>query len=198
MTADRNSDSREQPRKQSALARAWTAYPLHPPLTDLTIGAYTTASLLAVTGAAGVSEPDLAKGWWLALLIGVIASIPPGGSGLADFLILDRNHPARTAAIRHLLFVLPTYPLFVAATLLGHSGYEHGTISAVPLALTLIGMTILSAAGLAGGRLVFRHGARVTRSAPHSDDADSQAREIEELPQDAGIGNRGPRPGPHL
>jgi polyisoprenoid-binding protein YceI/uncharacterized membrane protein len=200
MTAlDRNSDSREQLRKQSALARAWTAYPLHPPLTDLTIGAYTTASLLAVTGAAGVSEPDLAKGWWLALLVGLLASIPTGGSGLAEFLILNRNHPARAAAIRHLLLVLPTYPLFLAAILLGHSDYVHGTISAAPLALTLTGMTILSAAGLAGGRLVFGHGIRVKRTAPGSDDAASAAREVEELLQDAGyklMRNRGPRPGP--
>jgi hypothetical protein len=62
MTAlDRKSDSGEQVRKPSLLARVWTAYPLHPPLTDLTIGAYTTASLLAIAGAAGISEPDLAK-----------------------------------------------------------------------------------------------------------------------------------------
>jgi uncharacterized membrane protein len=177
MTAlDRERDSGEQVRKPSLLARAWAAYPLHPPLTDLTIGAYTTASLLAIAGAAGISEPDLAKGWWLALLVGLLASIPTGGSGLADFLIHARNHPAQAAAIRHLLFVLPTYPLFVAAILLGHSDYVHGTISAAPLALTLTGLTVLSAAGFAGGRLVFGNGIRVKRTNPRSGDVPSPAR----------------------
>jgi len=176
MTAvDRKRDSRARVRTQSPFTRAWAAYPLHPPLTDLTIGAYTTASLLAIAGAAGISEPDLAKGWWLALLVGLLASIPTGASGLADFLIVARHHPARTAAIRHLLLVLPTYPLFLAAILLGHSDYVHGTISATGLALTLTGLTILSAAGFAGGRLVFGNGVRVKRTTPRSDDVPQPA-----------------------
>jgi uncharacterized membrane protein len=163
---DQKSDSGEQVRRQSPFARVWAAYPLHPPLTDLTIGAYTTASLLAIAGAAGMSERDLTKGWWLALLVGLLASILTGGSGLADFLIVARNHRARAAAIRHLVLVLPTYPLFGAAVLLGHSDYVHGTISAAPLALTLSGLIVLSAAGFAGGRLVFDHGIRVKRTEP--------------------------------
>jgi uncharacterized membrane protein len=180
---DGKGDSPALVRKHSLLARVWAAYPLHPPLTDLTIGAYTTASLLAIAGAAGVSEPDLAKGWWLALLVGLLASIPTGGSGLADFLILVRNHRARAAAICHLLFVLPTYPLFVAACLLGHSDYVHGTISAAPLALTLTGLTVLSAAGFAGGRLVFGNGIRVKRTAPLGDDVPSPARAADAHPR---------------
>jgi len=179
---DRKSGSREQVGKPSPIARAWAAYPLQPPLTDLTIGAYTTASLLAIVGAAGISEPDLAKGWWLALVVGLIASIPTGGSGLADFLIFARHQSGQAAAIRHLLLILPTYPLFLAAILLGHADYAHGTISAAPLALTLIGQTILSAAGFAGGRLVFGTGIRVKRTAPRGDGIPSPARTTDAHP----------------
>jgi hypothetical protein len=68
--------------------------------------------------------------------------------------------------IRHLLLVLPTYPVFTAAILLGHAGYAHGTISAVPLTLTLAGFTLLTAAGFTGGRLVFSNGLRVKRPPP--------------------------------
>lgn len=164
-TLGRGSVPRQVPGQRSPLARVWAAYPLHPPLTDLTVGAYTTASLLALAGASGLSEPSLAKGWWLALLVGLLASIPTGASGLAEFLTLGRDDPARPAVIRHLLAALLTYPLFIAAILLGHAGYRHGTIPAAPLALTLAGFTVLSAAGFLGGRLVFSRGMRVKRSA---------------------------------
>ena len=145
------------------MARVWAAHPLHPPLTDITIGAHTTAALLAVASAMGLSEARTAHGWWLALLVGLLASIPTGASGLIDFLALGPEHPARPAAIRHLLLVLPTYPVFVSAVLLGHAGYVRGTIDTAPLALTLAGFTLLAGAGFAGGRLVFRAGLRVKR-----------------------------------
>jgi uncharacterized membrane protein len=161
-TLHKESGSR-QTRPPSTLARVWAAYPLHPPLTDITIGAHTTAALLAVAGASGLAEASLAKGWWLALLVGLLASIPTGASGLAEFFALGRTHPARPAVIRHLLLVLPTYPVFTAAALLGHADYVDGTISEVPLALTLAGFTVLAAAGYAGGRLVFSNGLRVKR-----------------------------------
>jgi uncharacterized membrane protein len=145
----------------SWLARVWAAYPVHPPLTHFAIGAYTTASLLAVVGAAGASESNMAKGWWLSLLVGLVGSIPTAASGLVEFVTLRRDHPARPAVIIHLVLALFTYPWFIAAILLGHAGYARGSVPTGPLALTLTGFAILTSAGIAGGRLVFSHGMRV-------------------------------------
>lgn len=154
-----NPDARVRPRH--VLARLWAAYPVHPPLTHLTIGAYGTATVLAVTGAFGVAEPDTAKGWWLSLVVGLVASIPTIASGLADFLALGRHHPARTAVVRHMLPALSTFPCFGAATVLGYPSYEDGVIAPGTLTLTLAGFVILTVAGIAGGRLVFTRGLRV-------------------------------------
>lgn len=49
-TLERETDAAQTLPRQTVLRRAWAAYPVHPPLTHLTIGAYTTASLLAVPG----------------------------------------------------------------------------------------------------------------------------------------------------
>ena len=162
---DRYTQVTQKSTAPSSLARAWAAYPVHPPLTHFAIGAYATASLLAVVGAAGVSESNMAKGWWLSLLVGLIGSIPTAASGLVEFVTLRRDHPARPAVIIHLVLALLTYPWFIAAILLGHAAYVRGSVPAGPLVLTLTGFAMLTLAGIAGGRLVFSHGMRVKRSA---------------------------------
>ena len=98
---------------------------------------------------------------WLALVVGFAASIPTSASGLADFLTLGRRHPARPAVVRHLLPALSTLPCFGAAIVLGHPSYHEGDIAPVPLILTIAGFVGLTAAGDAGGRLVFTQGLRV-------------------------------------
>jgi uncharacterized membrane protein len=154
-------DPDERGQSSFGLARGWAAYPVHPPLTHVTIGAYTTATVLAVLGASGISKPDTAKGWWLALVVGFVSSIPTSASGLAEFLTLGRRHPARPAIVRHLLPALSTVPCFGAAIVLGHPSYEDGDIGPVPLTLTVVGFVVLTAAGFTGGRLVFTRGLRV-------------------------------------
>ena len=54
----------------SYLVRGFPVHPLHPPLTDATIGAYTTATVLGILSFAGVSEGNLTKAWWLARMSG--------------------------------------------------------------------------------------------------------------------------------
>src|SRR5919106_4882929 len=51
--------------------RGFPGHPLHPPMTDGAIGAYTAAVVLGCLGTAGIAENELAKGWWLALLVGL-------------------------------------------------------------------------------------------------------------------------------
>jgi uncharacterized membrane protein len=55
----------------SYLVRGFPGHPLHPTLTDATIGAYTTATVLGILAFAGVSEVNLTTAWWLAILVGL-------------------------------------------------------------------------------------------------------------------------------
>ena len=54
------------------LLKGFPGHPLHPPLTDATIGAYTFATAMAVLSRLGVSEDNTATAWWLALIAGLV------------------------------------------------------------------------------------------------------------------------------
>jgi uncharacterized membrane protein len=64
--------------KLSYLWRGLPGHPLHPPLTDATIGAYTAATVMAFASFIGVAHIAAAHGWWLAMVIGLIATAVHG------------------------------------------------------------------------------------------------------------------------
>lgn len=93
--------------KLSYLTRGSPKHPLHPPLTNVTIGAYTVSTILGVLGALGVSEGDMAKAWWLGLIVGLAFSVPTMITGLTDWFRITWGTPlwkhgdASHAARRH-------------------------------------------------------------------------------------------------
>ena len=68
----------------SYLWRGLPGHPIHPPLTDATIGTYTFATVMAVVDALGFAERNAAKAWWLALIVGLVLTVPTALTGLAD------------------------------------------------------------------------------------------------------------------
>src|SRR6266508_4519064 len=62
--------------KLSYLWRGLPGHPLHPPLTDATIGIYTFATIAGFIEVVGITENNGAIGWWLGLVIGLIATAP--------------------------------------------------------------------------------------------------------------------------
>jgi hypothetical protein len=86
-----NDASRVPMFKPSYLVKGFPGHPLHPPLTDATIGAYTAATVLGILAYAGVSEENLTKAWWLALLVGLGSTALTASTGLADWLGITRG-----------------------------------------------------------------------------------------------------------
>jgi uncharacterized membrane protein len=74
--------------KLEYLWRGFPGHPLHPPLTDAAIGAYTAATALAIADVSGVLDKNGAVGWWLVLLIGLLFTVPTVFTGLADCLAI--------------------------------------------------------------------------------------------------------------
>jgi uncharacterized membrane protein len=72
--------------KLSYLVRGLPGHPLHPPLTDATIGAYTFATIAAIAGKAGLAEHSFSTAWWLALVVGLATSALTVTAGLIDWL----------------------------------------------------------------------------------------------------------------
>jgi uncharacterized membrane protein len=74
--------------KLSYLVRGFPGHPLHPPLTDATIGVYTGATVLGILAFAGVSEESLTKAWWLGLLVGLGSTALTATTTLGGFVAL--------------------------------------------------------------------------------------------------------------
>jgi len=147
--------------KLSYLIRGLPGHPLHPPLTDATIGAYTAATVMGFASIVGVAEKGAAHGWWLALVVGLIFTVPTALAGLADWWVIEPGTPLKRTATSHLIAMVTATVFFLIAALVGHKGYTHGAVDAGPYVLTLIGFAAMTLGGWLGGAIVFVHGMRV-------------------------------------
>ena len=136
-------------------------HPLHPPLTDATIGMYTAASAFGVLSALGVSERNTASAWWLALVAGLVVTGPTALTGLVDWLGITWGTPLWRTATIHLFSMVTATVFFLLAAIFGHGGYVDGDVTSGSLILTLIGFGFLTVGGWLGGTVVFVHGMRV-------------------------------------
>lgn len=147
--------------KLSHLLKGLPGHPLHPPLTDVTIGLYTGATAFGVLSALGVSERNLATAWWLALVAGLIVTVPTALAGLLDWLSITRGTPLFRTATLHLSSMVTATVFFLIAAIAGHGDYVDRAVGGGPLVLTLIGFAFLTLGGWLGGAVVFTHGMRV-------------------------------------
>jgi uncharacterized membrane protein len=145
----------------SYLIKGFPGHPLHPPLTDATVGIYTVATAFAVLSKLGVSEENLATAWWLALVAGLIVTVPTALTGLLDWLDIRRGTPLWRTATLHLSSMVTATVFFLITALVGHGDYVDRAVGGGALILTLIGFGFLTLGGWLGGAVVFTHGMRV-------------------------------------
>jgi len=147
--------------KLSYLWKGLPGHPIHPPLTDATIGAYTASTVMAVASVIGVAHVSAAHGWWLALVVALIITALTALTGFADWLTIEWGSPLWWTATWHMGSMLTATTFFLIAALVGHSGYTHGAVETGPFILTLAGFGFLTLGGWLGGAIVFVHGMRV-------------------------------------
>jgi uncharacterized membrane protein len=147
--------------KPSYFLRGLPGHPLHPPLTDATIGAYTFATIAAVASTAGVAEDGFATGWWLALVVGLITSALTVVTGVLDWLTITWGSELWKTATTHALAMVTATIFFVLAIVVGHGGYVRGEVTTGALILTLVGFVALTTGGWLGGAITYVHGMRV-------------------------------------
>lgn len=147
--------------KLGYLIRGLPGHPLHPPLTDVTIGAYSFATIAAIVGKAGLAEHGFAHAWWLALVVALISSSLTVLSGIADWLTITWGSELWKTATLHALTMVTATIFFVLAIVFGHGGYVHGHVTTGAFVLTLVGFVALTAGGWLGGAITYVHGMRV-------------------------------------
>lgn len=143
------------------LYRGTPGHPLHPPLTDATIGIYTFAAVAAVLSKVGIAETEAAQAWALALIVGLVVSAPTALTGFADWVRIARGTPLFRTATAHMVAMLLATAFFLISI---GAGYTDGMDGAVPdgaFVLTLAGFGLLTVGGWLGGTVVFHYGMRV-------------------------------------
>ena len=147
--------------KLGYLIRGLPGHPLHPPLTDVTIGTYSFATVAAFVNVIGLVDRNAAVAWWLALVVGLCSTALTATTGFVDWIEIEWGSAIWKKATWHLTVMLGASGLFLAAVLLGHRDYAKGVVGADSFVLTLIGFALLTLGGWLGGSIVFVHGMRV-------------------------------------
>ncbi len=145
---------------KDALSGTWLGHPLHPMLTDLPIGCWTSAFVLDIVGG---KRSHRASDTLVAL--GVVTALPTAASGLADWS--DLIGEERRLGLAHAggnTVALAFYGLSMVARLRGRRGRG--------VALGMLGAAAATAGAYLGGHLAWRKGVNVSRHAwNHTDEA---------------------------
>ena len=147
--------------KLSYLVKGPPGHPLHPPLTDATIGTYTFATVAAILNVVNLVGDKAAYAWWIALVVGLCSTALTATTGLIDWLSIEWGSELWKTATAHMIAMLAATGTFLAAVLVGHHGYTQGIVSGGAFALTIVGFVLLMTGGWLGGAVVFVHGMRV-------------------------------------
>jgi uncharacterized membrane protein len=147
--------------KPRFLLQGLPGHPLHPPLTDATIGIYTFATAAAVLSKIGVADTSFAKAWWLALIVGLISSALTATTGFVDWLTITHGTPLWRTATTHMATMLTATVIFAITAGAGHGSYVDGKVSGGAFVLTVIGFVVLAVGGWLGGAITYVHGMRV-------------------------------------
>lgn len=147
---------------KDALHGVWLGHPLHPLLTDLPIGFWTSAVVLDLLGGRQAQPAaDALVG------LGVTAALPTAAAGLADWSEL--NEPERRTGLVHAVANVAATALYGLSYLARRRG-QRGP----GLLLGLAGAAAATAGGFLGGHLSYRRGAGVNQAiaAPTASDWD--------------------------
>ncbi len=141
--------------------RGFPGHPIHPPLTGVTIGAYTFALVAATADVLDISTNAATHAWWLALVFGLLSTLLTGTTGFVDWLRIESGTPVWRAATAHMIAMLLAGAVFLAAAIAGKGSFDSGNVESGPYLLTLVGFGLLTLGGWLGGSVVFVHGMRV-------------------------------------
>ena len=147
--------------KLSYLWHGLPGHPIHPPLTDATIGAYTASTITAFASVIGVAHVSAAHAWWLTLVVGLIITGLTALTGFVDWLSIEWRSPLWWTATYHMISMLTATAFFALSAAFGHDRYIVGEMGDKTFIATLIGFVALTVGGWLGGAVVFTHGMRV-------------------------------------
>jgi nitrite reductase/ring-hydroxylating ferredoxin subunit/uncharacterized membrane protein len=128
----------------------WLGHPLHPALTDVTIGAWSTGAMLDLVGARGAADA--------AITVGVLSAVPTAVAGAADWS--DTDGESRRAGLAHALLNSAGLACMVASLFARRTERR-----ALGIGLSTAGLCLTTISAWLGGELVYALGTNVNRAA---------------------------------
>lgn len=153
--------------------RGFAGKPFHPPLTDVTIGAYTIAPILLLIAFlfkdSTWAEDAQKAGAWV-LLIGGISSIATALTGFADWLNTQKGTQIRRMTNAHawtmiLLTVIVGFSLWYI--FLADDGEYFSEPSGLTAVLAVVIASLVTIGGTMGGSLVYDWGFNIETAKDH-------------------------------
>lgn len=138
---------------KDVLSGTWMGHPLHPMLTDLPIGFWTSAFVLDLVGGKR-SRPAADR----LVAIGILSALPTAASGLSDWS--DTIGEERRIGSAHAIANSVALVLYSSSWVVRRRGRRGKG-----LVLGFLGATAASVGGYLGGHLVFRQGVGADRNA---------------------------------
>jgi nitrite reductase/ring-hydroxylating ferredoxin subunit/uncharacterized membrane protein len=138
---------------KNALSGTWLGHQLHPLLTDVTIGAWVSATALDFVG--GDGAPDSAR---RLTALGILSAVPTAASGLSDWS--DTYGAEQRVGLVHAIGNTVAVGLQI-----GSYGARRRGDRRLGAALSLAGLGVAGAAGYLGGHLVYGLGVGVSHVA---------------------------------
>jgi uncharacterized membrane protein len=145
----------------AGLLRGFPGHPSHPPFTDATIGALTLGTLLVTLSWLGISERETVDGGLLAIVVGLLLSLPTIVTGFVDYLDIPRGIERWRVASLHWLTMITSLSLFSVAGALLQDDFERGQAGAAAALTAIAAELVLAIGGWLGGTMVFVYGERV-------------------------------------
>jgi nitrite reductase/ring-hydroxylating ferredoxin subunit/uncharacterized membrane protein len=137
-------------RVKNWLNGVWLGHPLHPALTDATLGAWSTGVALDVVGAA--READAA------MTVGVLCALPTALAGAADWA--DTSQEPRRLGLIHAGLNAAGLVLMLASLFARRTDRR-----ALGIGLSTTGLTLSAVSAWLGGEMVYRLGTNISRIA---------------------------------
>lgn len=170
---------------KDVLSGTWTGHPLHPVMTDLPIGFWTSSFMLDLVGgkrSAAASQRLIG--------LGILSAVPTAAAGLSDWS--DTIGEDRRVGTVHAAANIAALWLYTWSWLARRAGRRGAGVT-----LGLLGATAATAGGYLGGHLVYRQGVGADRNAwkhggedwvdvrsEHPERADRPSRSAAEAPPD--------------
>lgn len=151
--------------------RGWAGKPLHPPLTDIPVAAYTVAMTFDIVsffmGAGGLGRDAYVAGTWT-IIAGGIVSLPTILTGFWDWL---KSTPKHTQAWRtanwHMAVMSFVSVLVVVDIVLRLRDYGAASVPVPVLVLSILAGGLVGWGATYGGSLVYDYGFNVETSGDH-------------------------------